>query len=672
MAVDLKSFSVKRYKDTNQLEGFKSEEIKDPRKEAQERLLALRDDLRSKTGVVRLLHTTKANKGMKFKNAGAFKRMFLSGEKLKLSGEVIGVLLKEAGLSEDQVGKFKQYVEKRGNSGVKAQKVLQYIDMLRMDTGSTEEEVLSKFGVDLGPRDPELGGGASGVVRVVKYRGEDYVYKRPKDKTLGDLTLVDLKGNELKPDPVKLEQSFAVWEDEKPIVSQNPKYSFDVDDVASEPKQSFSGDQSFDDVVPDEDDDDIDFHALGKKLASGDFEVLIAPPASSDESKSKTPNTAAKDAPKDAPKEVELPKGLPSEPLIVEESPISAQSPIPSPAKTEGHKLGRTGLANAARVKDLPQVITPSVYVVEERCNNGKKVYHAVAGQKTLKDWAKSQNKGSSFEVVGLLMPKAAGTSPLRYFEKKGSDIVKSNVSQSDLKPFADSALTLLKGLARHGFIHGDIKPENLMWDAKAKKLQLIDNDSLHKVSKKDGSSVAKGLGAHTPMYMHPLGFKDAQIVNLEFVTVAQLGLGRDLYALGLVLLEAALVAKGKNEEAETLMSGITDKEAKALDEARISLNRRKPEKLGDPLPLKTLENYSIGARIDYLEKADLPKDSVEDFARTCLIEALKFEQGRIDEARKNKENNEENKNVFGFDRSDNGPEAQLLKKLEDRLAQVL
>jgi len=244
-------------------------------------------------------------------------------------------------------------------------------------------------------------------------------------------------------------------------------------------------------------------------------------------------------------------------------------------------------------------------------------------------------------------------------------------VSQSDLKPFADSALTLLKGLARHGFIHGDIKPENLMWDAKAKKLQLIDNDSLHKVSKKDGSSVAKGLGAHTPMYMHPLGFKDAQIVNLEFVTVAQLGLGRDLYALGLVLLEAALVAKGKNEEAETLMSGITDKEAKALDEARISLNRRKPEKLGDPLPLKTLENYSIGARIDYLEKADLPKDSVEDFARTCLIEALKFEQGRIDEARKNKENNEENKNVFGFDRSDNGPEAQLLKKLEDRLAQV-
>ena len=83
-------------------------------------LTNLRDDLRNKTGVLRLLHTTNASKDMKFKNSGAFKQLFVSGDKLKRTGEVISNILQAAGLPPHKVDAFNQYVVSRGNNGVEA------------------------------------------------------------------------------------------------------------------------------------------------------------------------------------------------------------------------------------------------------------------------------------------------------------------------------------------------------------------------------------------------------------------------------------------------------------------------------------------------------------------------------------------------------------------------
>jgi hypothetical protein len=128
---------------------------------AKDILMALRDGLRNKTGVVRLLHTGSADKEMKFKNAGAFKRAFLSGDKLQRSGQVIHDLLKVAGLSSPKADQFLAYVRAQGGRGVNAQMVLQFIDTLRAERGDSAQEALYKFGADLRESGRTLGKGSA-------------------------------------------------------------------------------------------------------------------------------------------------------------------------------------------------------------------------------------------------------------------------------------------------------------------------------------------------------------------------------------------------------------------------------------------------------------------------------------------------------------------------------
>ena len=51
--------------------------------QAQDLLTELRSNLNNRTGVVRLLHTSKTEKQMTFKTAGGFKQIFLNGGKLQ-------------------------------------------------------------------------------------------------------------------------------------------------------------------------------------------------------------------------------------------------------------------------------------------------------------------------------------------------------------------------------------------------------------------------------------------------------------------------------------------------------------------------------------------------------------------------------------------------------------
>lgn len=507
------------------------------------------DNLRTKSGVVRLLHTTK-NKDLKFKTAGAFKRIFLDGAKLKKSGEVIAQLLENAGLPEDDVNRFKQYVKERGNRGVETKKVLRYIDMLQAESGDSKDGALKNFGVTFQSGGESKQGGM-GQVQQVKYRGQDYVYKSPRDDkvNIGVLKLADELGNEFEPAPVQPDKSFVT-------------------------------------AVVEEDS---------------------------------------------------------AKPVIMEEQPVQALPVAPPMIEDPKQKLGRTGLGGVARVKDLPQVITPTVYVIHEARQNGTSAYHAVAGQKTLKDWAKTQEKGSSYQVVGLLMPKAKGDTPIAY-EPNG--LPKGKISQSDLKPMAGSALTMLKGLADHGFIHGDIKPDNMYWDADSKNLQLIDTDGLVKVSK-HASSMPKGLGVMSPSWLHPSAvspkFRAERGDPISAVGNAQLGFGRDVYAMGLVLLETSLLAEGYGaDKTKDLMVKLTHRDVKDYEEFFYKLATR-----------------SINDRITILKSlGDLKSGTVSDFARQCVIKALEFEDERI------KADN------FGFGR-ENGPEAKLLEELEELFTQV-
>ena len=578
---------------------------------AKEVLASLSNDLANKSGVVRLLHTSHADKDMKFKNAGAFKRMFLSGDKLQRSGEVIHDLLKTAGLSPAKAKEFMAYVEKRGDKGVQAQKVLQYVDALRAETGSTPARALSKFGVDLGAPGRKLGEGGFGEVHVLRYRGEDFVYKQPgtksKEDNLGGLQLADASGKPLQPKggSGKLDQSFQEFVDDSPQVKA-PAVTY-LDQAPA----------------------DYDQDGRGSTDSFGNPKWRQALPAQT----------------------VKNP-----EPLIVEESvsnPPAVDVPPQAPVSVPGQRLARSGLANAARVKYLPQVITPSVYVVREQNANGEDTFHAVAGQQRLKDWARTQRSDSKFDVVGLLMPKAAGKSPIQYFEppapKKGTDEEppappsKSHVSTSDLKPMAQSALSLLTGLAKHGFIHGDIKPENLMWDTKTKTLQVIDNDGLQKVSKKPGSQVNPGLDTRTELYFNPVGYNQKYYESSSGQTSYgtfkyQMGVGRDLFAMGMTLLETALTSRGQEKKAKDLMSQITGQNS-------------------NPSRQALFESYKQG--VEALKAENFPPNSVEAFARSCIVKAIEYEQIRLD------------RQDFGFDRYNEADDQHLLSQLQRELEQV-
>ena len=607
MAVELKGYSNQINQESMLKQGLENLRHAD-REQAREHLADLRRDLQTKTGVVRLLHTTKTDKDMKFKNAGAFKRMFLAGDKLKRSGDVIKDLLRNAGLSEAKVEEFGKYAAARGNKGVQAQKVLQYIDTLQAETGATAQEALGKFGVDLRHLGPKLGEGGFGEVHLVKYRGEDFVYKSPGSNSynLGQLTMVDGAGRSLKPDPVVLKKSYVdVLEEESSGQGKQPPNNLLLR----------SGQE-----------------ANYKPSAEYDNKVSYGYSSSHSSESYSQPMIAL-------------------QPQIVEEDPIEHQGPPPSQASAEGQKLARTGIGNVARVKDLPQVITPSVLVVREGLSDGTERFHAVAGHKTLKDWAKVQNKGSTFEVVGLLMPKAAGKPPFEYSSKmlnKDDDgpslQVKVNVARSDLKPLAESAMTLLKGMAQHGFIHGDIKHENLIWDAETKKLQLIDNDDLKKVSKNPGSQVPKGLGAATSTYLNPIAQRrlDPKVQD----TQARTGLGRDLYAMGLVLLEASVMAQANTkDEIQNAMSLVDSISMRKLKDFQILLKKGIASQ-SDPI-------------FERLANQNFPLNSPEAFARSCILKSIAFEKDRLQ------------RQDFGFDRSENGPEAALIKELEAELAQV-
>jgi hypothetical protein len=146
---------------------------------------------------------------------------------------------------------------------------------------------------------------------------------------------------------------------------------------------------------------------------------------------------------------------------------------------------------------------------------------------------------------------------------------------------------------------------------------------------------------------MNPVGYHSAYQGGLN----EQLGLGRDLFAMGLTLLEASLHATGRTEKSETLLSGITfDTE---------------PEKRA--IYFKATGQYNNG--IKALMAEDFAPGSVEAFARSCIIKSIEHEKIRLGL-------NEDNKAVLPrtatFDRYDPnrpGNDQHLLAQLERELA---
>ena len=146
--------------------------------------------------------------------------------------------------------------------------------------------------------------------------------------------------------------------------------------------------------------------------------------------------------------------------------------------------MGQAWEPGAALLKgDSPVVMTESFIIKNETTDQ---FYNVPAGD--LKSFLRNHPPADHpnaqvLKLVGEVMPKVNGQSLERKKDEKGQ--LPPQLSHADQAQVQKEGLEGLLWMAQRRFIHGDIKPDNLKYDANAPgahKLQFLDNGALQKV----------------------------------------------------------------------------------------------------------------------------------------------------------------------------------------------
>ncbi len=470
--------------------------------DAKQILNDLRADLGNKKGVVRLLHTTK-DRDLKFQNAGGFKATFVKDAKLDQSASAIRSLLMNAGMTGKALEDFDAYQNSRSGNGLESQQVVRFIESITVTSGTSTRDVLSQLGIrEPGPGDV-LGAGVFGTVSKVTYRGKASVYKAISSDN--SLPTIELEG-----------QKKPVGSSQKKAIADHEFKSAMFDYNAGRRK----------DFTPAE----IAQFELHEKYRDYFYGSKMH----------KIPDL-------DQFQEREFPNPLGAEAKL-NEAPALLQS---QPANKV--KLARNGEVTAAWMKnDIRNVVKPSVYMVKTTMPDQKVAFHGVPSGKFLKVWAGEQLKlGAKLEITGMVMPQAKGTQLLSdaAINKTGNEFVLMNkMSDTQLKSVARGGLSALKDMAAHGFIHGDVKPQNIIFDKSSGQFQLIDFSGLQKVSHVNATSIG---GPSTDAYLLP---------KVSDKNGAGIGFERDLFAFGASMLETTLKVRGRHADADQITNILADR----------------------------------------------------------------------------------------------------------------
>jgi serine/threonine protein kinase len=144
-------------------------------------------------------------------------------------------------------------------------------------------------------------------------------------------------------------------------------------------------------------------------------------------------------------------------------------------------------------------------------------------------------------------------------------------------------ALDMLTGMASHGFVHGDIKPANMLLDKKRENLQLIDLGGLKKISKHNESPILSL--PYTRSYSNPLSFKlrseKQGSAVVEFLS-ARAGHEQDMFGMGISMLEFHYRTSGRHDLVRPIWQDVAnchlskaDFSGKTMDE-KVSLLQQK------------------------------------------------------------------------------------------------
>jgi len=369
-------------------------------------LASRKADLNGKTGVLRLLHTSK-DADMKFQNADGMKH-FAKGSRLDRTGDAVRTLLEKAGATKETLAEFDTYKAGRAGKGLESRQVVRFIETLKAESGGSVAEVLGKIGIRPPRPGDVLGEGAYGKVSEISYRGQKCVFKEIKEAEDSKLPAITLDASA----------------DHRPV----------------------------------------------EKMSRAEFMEAVQEYKFSDR----------RDFPKDVLKEVAAyvkveenlfhPKKVTKEERAIYEKWSDKFDFSDEPAGAAPKiRLNRHGESAAAWMKgDITHVVKPSVYVVRETAPDGTRSFHAVPGGKFFKTWSTEKLTAgqSRLEIAGLVMERAKGKQLVSDADlaRTGNQFrLMNKISGSEMKNVARSGLDALKQLGAHGFVHGDIKPANIM-----------------------------------------------------------------------------------------------------------------------------------------------------------------------------------------------------------------
>jgi hypothetical protein len=235
-----------------------------------------------------------------------------------------------------------------------------------------------------------------------------------------------------------------------------------------------------------------------------------------------------------------------NEPVVVK---IFDPLKLPPPVKLDPQRISphikRDAEVTAAFIKgDASSVVKPSLFIARVTDSNNIQTEHLVKAGKDFKEWSKEQlwdeeanrprQNPPTIQLTGLVMPLANG-------KTLNHTVLETNLSFTKT---AESALNALNQMANHGFVHGDIKPSNLVVKQDG-DLALIDTGSMAKITKRAAGAVImpadayfdKASRPYTEDHTHPGHPPDFKKVGME----------QDLFSMGVTLLETKIVSIAKN-----------------------------------------------------------------------------------------------------------------------------
>jgi hypothetical protein len=184
---------------------------------------------------------------------------------------------------------------------------------------------------------------------------------------------------------------------------------------------------------------------------------------------------------------------------------------------------------------------------------SGLEDYHLVPNTAAGKSWIKTKllEYGGEFAITGIVMPQAPGVDLLEAMKRKVDGAGNRLVQPKRLGQFCKSMVSALQQMSKHGIVHNDIKPQNVIYDPETGSAKLIDFGLAKKDIKHETASRYGGEVAGTEGFIPPsgLGKKEA-------------GYERDIIAAGITVMCAAAAASSSSpavKEMSTIINEFQD-----------------------------------------------------------------------------------------------------------------